>query len=212
MLARLMAGGRVSLLIALAGVSLSGVIGVTLGVAAGYYEGIIDTLIMRVADIQLAFPTILLGISVISGLGRPGVRSLLIVLVISGWVVYARLVRSRVVVVKHTGYVEAAQAAGASDLRILVQHILPNVGGIIIVTSTFSAGNMLILEAALSFLGLGVQPPSPTWGGMLNEGLQYLTTAWWISAFSGITLMAAILGINLIGDWLRDWLDPRLRF
>ncbi|MBI4280061.1 MAG: ABC transporter permease [Armatimonadetes bacterium] len=209
-LARVVRGARLSLVVGGAAAMVSAVLGVVLGLLAGYYGGRIDALIMRIADIQMAFPLILLAITVIAVLG-PGLLKLIVVLGVSRWVAYARVVRGQVLVQRTLEFVLAARALGASDARILWRHVLPNVQTSIIVVTTFTFSSAILTESTLSFLGLGVQPSIPTWGRMLAEGREYLREAWWLTTFPGLALMAAVLGANALGDWLRDYLDPRLR-
>jgi peptide/nickel transport system permease protein len=202
-------GSRVSLTVGFSAVLISGTLGALLGLIAGYYGGKIEAIIMRLVDIQLAFPFILLAISVVAVVGA-GLKNVIIVLGIAGWMVYARIVRGEVLSVKEREFVVAAKAVGVRDSLILFRHILPNVLTPVIVVATFSVANVIILEAALSFLGVGVEPTIPTWGGMLADGREYISTAWWLATFPGLAIMFTVLGINLIGDWLRDILDPRL--
>jgi peptide/nickel transport system permease protein len=211
MLSRLIYGSRVSLVVGSIAVLLGGSVGVTLGVAAGYFGGWADRLIMRTADVQLAFPFILLAMIIVAVAG-PGITRLIGVLALSGWVTYARVVRSEVLSVREREFVQAARAVGLRDGRIMLRHILPNVTAPVIVVATLELARVVILEAALSFLGLGVQPPTPSWGRMLADGRDFLATAWWISTFPGLAIMALVLGVNLVGDWLRDVLDPRIRY
>ncbi|MDR7482456.1 MAG: ABC transporter permease [Armatimonadota bacterium] len=210
-LSRLIYGSRVSLVVGSIAVLLGGSVGVTLGIAAGYFGGWADRIIMRAADIQLAFPFILLAMIIIAVAG-PGITKLIGVLALSGWVTYARVVRSEVLSVREREFVQAARVVGLRDGRIMLRHILPNVTAPVIVVATLELARVVILEAALSFLGLGVQPPTPSWGRMLADGRDFLATAWWISTFPGLALMALVLGVNLVGDWLRDVLDPRIRY
>jgi peptide/nickel transport system permease protein len=208
-LSRLIYGSRISLIVGLSAVLISGTIGILIGLIAGYYGGWLDDIFMRLADIQLAFPFILLSIAVIAVLG-PSLRNIIIILGITGWVVYARVIRAEVLSVRELEFIQAVHALGGQNLRILFRHILPNVISPGIVIATLEVARMIILESALSFLGLGVQPPTPTWGGMLNDGRQYLYNAWWLATFPGLAIMLTVLGINLLGDWIRDTLDPRL--
>lgn len=209
-LSRVIWAARTSLGIAGASVLLALVFGVVVGLLSGYYGGWFDGLMMRLADIQLSFPYLLLAIAVMALL-QPSLTNLIIVLALRSWVVYARTVRGSVLVVKEREFVEAAVALGASDLRILFRHLAPNVIAPIIVISSFQLAELIIAESSLSFLGLGVQPPTPSWGGMLSQGREYLTTAWWLGVFPGLAIIITVLGTNLFGDGLRDALDPRLK-
>ena len=209
-LSRLIYGARISLLVGVVAVALSCPIGVLVGLIAGYAGRRTDDVLMRVTEIQLAIPTILLAIAVVAVLG-PGIRNVILTLSVTGWTLYARLTRGETLVVKARDFVQAARATGAGDVRIMVRHVLPNVLSPVIVVGVFAVANMIILEATLSFLGLGVEPDIVTWGRMLNGGRLYLSTAWWITAFPGLAIFLAVLAVNLLGDYLRDWLDPRLR-
>lgn len=209
-LSRLVHGARVSLLVGAIAVAVSCPIGVLVGLLAGYIGRRTDDVLMRITDIQLAIPTILLAIAVVAVLG-PGVRNVIITLTVTGWTLYARLVRGEALGVKTRDFVVAARAAGAGDARIMFRHVLPNVLTPVIVVAVFAVANMIILEATLSFLGLGVEPTVVTWGRMLNAGRLYLSTAWWLTAFPGLAIFVTVLAVNLLGDHLRDWLDPRLR-
>jgi peptide/nickel transport system permease protein len=209
-LSRLVHGARVSLLVGVIAVAVSCPIGVLVGLLAGYFGRRTDDVLMRITDIQLAIPTILLAIAVVAVLG-PGVRNVIITLTVTGWTLYARLVRGEALGVKARDFVVAARAAGAGDARIMFRHVLPNVLTPVIVVAVFAVANMIILEATLSFLGLGVEPTVVTWGRMLNAGRLYLSTAWWLTAFPGLAIFVTVLAVNLLGDHLRDWLDPRLR-
>jgi peptide/nickel transport system permease protein len=209
-LTRIIYGSRVSLTVGLTAVFLSGTLGVILGLFSGYVGGLLDDVIMRFADIWLAFPFIILAILFLSVLG-PGLDKLIAVLAIGGWVGYARVTRGQVLAVREKEYIDAARVVGASHTRILFRHILPNTMAPIIVISSFAVATTMLAEAALSFLGLGVKPAIPTWGSMLADGRDYLRDAWWLATFPGIAIMITVLGINLFGDWLRDYLDPRLK-
>ena len=209
-LSRIIYGARISLTVGVTAVLLSGSLGMFLGLLAGYYGGRTDEVIMRLADIQLAIPTILLAIALVGVLG-PSLRNLILVLGITGWVIYARTIRGVVLSLREQQFVEAARALGSGDRRTLFRCILPNVWTPAIVVASQQVGFMIILESALSFLGLGVQPPTPTWGGMIADGRGYLATAWHVTTFPGLALMATVLAINFFGDGLRDILDPRLR-
>ncbi len=209
-LSRVIWGARVSLIVGFAAVVVSGFIGITLGMVAGYYGGIVDTIISRIIDSALAIPFILLAMSIIAILG-PSLQNVILAITIRTWIVYARVIRGTVLSVKEFEYIAGAEAVGCNTFRIMVFHLLPNVLSPAIVIATLYLGRMIIIEAALSFLGVGVPPPTPTWGGMLAHGREYLDTAWWIAFFPGIVLMMTVLGINLLGDWLRDALDPRMK-
>jgi len=209
-LSRIIYGVRVSLGISLISVFLSSLLGITLGLLSGYYGGWMDSVIMRLVDIQLAYPLILFAITVAAIFGA-SLRNLIIVLVIANWVTYTRVVRGEVLVRRASQYVEAARTNGCRDGRIIRRHILPNVFSSILVIFTLQVAFVLILESGLSFLGLGVEPSIPTWGSMLNEGRNYIMTAWWLETFPGVAIMITVLAINLLGDWIRDVLDPQLR-
>lgn len=209
-LSRIIYGARISLSVSLISVFLSSLLGITLGLLSGYYGGWIDAVIMRVVDVQLAYPLILFAITVAAVFGAT-LRNLIIVLVIANWVTYTRVVRGEVLVRRATQYVEAARVNGCRDGRIIRLHILPNVFSSILIIFTLQVAFVLILESGLSFLGLGVEPSIPTWGSMLNEGRTYIMTAWWVETFPGVAIMLTVLGINMLGDWIRDVLDPQLR-
>jgi peptide/nickel transport system permease protein len=210
LLARVIFGAQPALLVASAAVLISGVLGMVTGLLAGYFGGRVDDVLMRLADIQLAFPFILLAIAVIGVLG-PSLPTIIVVIGVSSWVVYARVVRGTVLTLREREFVQAAQALGGGDGRILVRHILPNAFAPWLVVATLDMARVIVIESALSFLGLGVQPPTPTWGGMLADGRVYITTAWWLATFPGLAILVTVLGINLFGDGLRDVLDPRLK-
>jgi peptide/nickel transport system permease protein len=209
-LTRIIHGSRVSLTVGLLGVALSGSVGVTLGLLAGYLGGWWDRVIMRVADVQQAIPALVLAIAVVAIL-RPSLVNLIVVLAITTWVAFARVVRSEVLALRQTLLIDAARVIGARDRRIILVHVLPNVTASIIVIASLMIANMILFEASLSFLGLGVPPSTPTWGRMVFDGLEYVSTAWWIPVFPGLAVMLMVLGTNLVGDWLRDALDPRQR-
>jgi peptide/nickel transport system permease protein len=209
-LARVIFGSRIALVVGLSAVLISGVLGMAIGLVAGYFGGKIDDFFMRLADIQLAFPFILLAIAVIGVLG-PSLRNIIIVIGVSSWVVYARVVRGEVLSIREREFVQAAIALGSRDGRVLVRHVLPNAFTPWLVVATLDMARVIVIESALSFLGLGVQPPTPTWGGMLADGRVYLSTAWWLATFPGLAILVTVLGINLLGDGLRDTLDPRLK-
>jgi len=209
-LSRMVFGTRVSLTIGFAAVAVGGFVGGLLGLIAGFRGGWLDEAIMTVADAQLAFPFILLAIGIIAVLG-PSFPNLIVVVGLSGWVTYARVLRSQVLSLRHRDFVSAILGLGGSVPRILVRHILPNVASTFMVIATLELARAIVLEATLSFLGLGIQPPTPSWGGMIHEGREYLDSAWWISVCPGLLLMLTSLVVSRTGDWLRDVLDPTLR-
>jgi peptide/nickel transport system permease protein len=210
LLARVIYGARPALLVGFAAVVISGVIGMAAGLVSGYFGGRLDDVLMRLADVQLAFPFILLAIAVIGVLG-PSLTTIIVVIGVSSWVVYARIVRSAVLSLREREFVQAALALGGGDGRVLLRHILPNALTPWLVVATLDMARVIVIESALSFLGLGVQPPTPTWGGMLADGRVYISTAWWLATFPGLAILVTVLGINLFGDGLRDTLDPRLK-
>ena len=210
-LSRVLYGSRISLTLGILAVLLSGSVGTILGLVAGYYERPVGDLVMRLVDVQLSFPVILLAISVVAVVGR-SLPALVAVLAISGWVVYARTVRGSVLSLKEKEFIEGARALGSGSLRLLYRHILPNCAAPLLVIATVQMATMIILESGLSFFGLGTQPPTPSWGGMLAEGREYLIAgAWWLTTFPGLAISVTVLGINLLGDGLRDVLDPQLK-
>jgi len=209
-LSRIIYGTRISLIVGIVTVLISGIFGTILGLIGGYYRGFIDSFLMRLTEIQLAFPFILLALAIMAVLG-PGLKNVILVLSITGWVMYTRLVRGEVLLIRELEYVQATKALGQKSRKIIFKHILPNVFPTIIVVGTLRIANMIIAEASLTFLGLGVESSIPTWGSMLADGRNYITSAWWVAAFPGIAIMLTVLGINLLGDWLRDVLDPRLK-
>jgi peptide/nickel transport system permease protein len=209
-LSRIIYAARNSLVVGFTAVAIGGVVGVVAGLVSGYYGGKADAIIMRIADVQLAFPFILLAIMIVAVLGG-GVTNVILVLGIGSWVPYARIVRGQVLSAKGQEYVLAARTIGAQDVGILFRHILPNVITPAIIIGTFGVAAAIIGEATLSFLGVGVQAPTPTWGNMLADGRAYVASAWWLATFPGLAIMLTVLSINVIGDWLRDYLDPRLR-
>lgn len=209
-LSRVIYGARTSLVVAVMAVVVSLVVGVSLGAIAGYFGGFTDNAIMRVVDLFLSLPAIVLAIALVAVLGS-SLWNVVLALGATGWVQYARIVRGLVLSLKEHEHVTAARALGAHAGRIIVQHILPNTASAIIVVATLSLATMIVAEASLSFLGLGVPPPEPTWGGMLNTGRRFLRVAFHLSVFPGLAIMITVLGINLLGDALRDVLDPTLR-
>jgi peptide/nickel transport system permease protein len=206
---RLLYGARVSLLVGFSAVLVAGALGLVLGMVAGYYGGRVDDALMRVGDVQLAFPALVLAIAVLAVVGS-GLANIVLVLGVTGWVTYARIARGETLSLRRREFVESARALGAGDAAILWRHVLPNVLPSITVVATFSVARTIIAEASLSFLGLGLPPPAPSWGSMLDEGRNYLTTGWWLALFPGLAILVVVLGINVVGDWLRDALDPRV--
>jgi peptide/nickel transport system permease protein len=209
-LARLIEGARVSLLIGVGGAGIAAVLGTSLGLTAGYAGRWWDALVMRLADVFQAIPFAILAIAVAAILG-PSVPNVIVILGITSWVNYARVVRSETLAQRHSEMVLAARVIGAIDARILARHVLPQVLASIIVLTSLLVGSMILFEATLSFLGLGVQPPTPSWGNMVLDGVEPIRVAWWVSFFPGLAILLAVMGINLVGDWLRDALDPRQR-
>jgi peptide/nickel transport system permease protein len=209
-LSRLLHGGRVSLAVGVLAVAVSCPLGVVVGLASGFFGGWIDRALMRFTDVQLAIPTILLAMALVTVLG-PGVANLIITLSVTGWTVYARLVRGETLALRAREFVEATRAAGAGEGRIMFRHVLPNVVSPAIVVATFAVGAMIVLEATLSFLGIGLPLRVVTWGSMLNAGRSYLKAAWWLTAFPGLAIFVTVLAVNALGDCLRDALDPRLQ-
>lgn len=206
-LARVVAGGKISLLVGFTSVIGAVVFGVLMGLIAGYYRGFWDMVVMRFADLQLAMPFILLAITFIAIVGG-SLTNTIILLIVSQWVQYARLVRGSVLTLREREFILSARAIGVRDWRIILQHLLPNLIGPVIVLMTLNVANNILLESSLTFLGLGVDPTIPSWGGMLADGRTYLQTAWWVSVFPGLAILVTVLGLNLLGDWLRDSLDP----
>ncbi|WP_434088023.1 ABC transporter permease [Cytobacillus solani] len=207
---RIIYGAKISLMVGFFGVLISLVIGTVLGLVAGYFGKWLDDFIMRVADIQLAFPFILFAIVIMSVLGT-GIWKIIIILGLTYWVGFARLIRGEVISLKEQEYIHAAKAIGGTTFTIIRKHILPNVMSSILVLGTMYIAEFILLEASLTFLGLGVDPTIPSWGGMLADSRNYVTTAWWTATFPGIAIMLTVLGFNLLGDWLRDKFDPNMK-
>jgi len=210
MLSRLLFGSRVSIFVGLVATAASGLVGVGLGLISGFLGGSADSVISRVGDVQQAIPFLVLAIAAAAMLG-PGLLNLILVLVITTWVTFFRVVRGEVLSVREEQYVMSAYAIGASKARIILRYILPNVTASIIVIATLLVANMIIFEASLSFLGLGVPSSNPTWGRIVADGREYIAEEWWIAFFPGLAILGTVMGINLLGDWLRDALDPRRR-
>jgi peptide/nickel transport system permease protein len=210
MASRLIYGARVSLLVGVSASLIAGTLGVLLGLVAGYFGGRTDDVIMRLSDVQLALPYILVAMAILAIVGN-SLANITVVLAGTQWVTYARVVRSSVLSVKEQEYVLAARTLALSNTRIIARYILPNVFAPVIVIATFSVAQTIIAEAGLSFLGLGVPPSVPSWGGMLADGRTYLVVAWWLVTIPGLAISLTVIGVNLFGDWLRDYLDPKLR-
>jgi peptide/nickel transport system permease protein len=208
-LSRLIQGSRVTLLVAFAGTIVAGIIGVFLGALSGYYGGWIDMVIMRIAEIQLAFPFVLLALFIAAVLGQ-GIGNVIFIAGLSGWVRYARIVRGEFLSIKEMEYIEAVRALGCGDGRLMVKHILPNVVSPIIVIATLEMAKIVLMEASLSYLGVGIPIDIPTWGRMLSEAQVAIFNAPWLSVLPGLCILLTVLGVNLFGDWLRDYLDPKL--
>jgi ABC-type dipeptide/oligopeptide/nickel transport system permease subunit len=209
-LSRVLYGARISLLVGIASQGIAFSLGVAMGLVSGYYGGKVDSLIMRLADVTLAFPTLLLLIAITAAF-QPSLTVVFVAIGVVGWAGLARLVRSQTLVVRELDFVQAARALGMSDLRLLARHVLPNTLAPAIIAVTLGMAGAILLEAALSFIGLGAQPPTPSWGSMISDGRDFLRTAPWISVFPGLAIGLVVLGFNLFGDGLRDAMDPRLR-
>jgi len=210
LLSRMIYGGRVSLVVGVTAVLLSATIGVLLGLGAGYFGGRTDWAIMTLVNVMLTFPFVLLALAVIAVLG-PSLVNMIIVLGAAGWPIYARVVRAETMAIREREFVLAGRALGMSHARIVFRQILPNLVSPIVVIATLQVAQVIILESFLSFLGLGIQPPTPAWGNMLGEGRVYMLNSWWIATFPGLAIFATTLAINLMGNALRDWLDPHMK-
>ena len=210
LLSRVIHGSRVSLFVGLAATAASAVLGISLGLIAGFIGGKTDSVVSRVGDVQQAIPFLILAIAVAAMLG-PGLFNLILVLVVTTWVTFFRVVRGEVLSVREEQYVLSARSIGASNIRIMLRYILPNVAASIIVIATLLVANMIIFEASLSFLGLGVPSSMPTWGRIVADGREYIADEWWIALFPGLAILITVMGINLLGDWLREDLDPKRR-
>jgi peptide/nickel transport system permease protein len=209
-LSRLIYGTRVSLAVGFFAVFLTGSVGLLVGLVSGYFGGKVDFVFMRLVDLVLSFPFILLALATIAIVG-PSLTVLILVMSMRIWVIYARVVRGEVLSLREQEFVQGARSIGSSHIRIIFRHILPNVLAPVIIIASIYLGRMIIIEAGLSFLGLGVPPPTPTWGGLLSDGKVHLYTAWWVVTFPGLAITITVLGSNLVGDWLRNVLDPRLK-
>jgi len=206
-LARIAAGGKISLIVGLLSVTGATIVGTIAGLIAGYFRGVADMILMRIADVQLAMPFMLMALTFIAIVG-PGLPILISLMIIAQWVQYARLVRGLVLSLRDREFIQSARAIGVGRTRIILVHILPNIIGPIIVLMTLNVANNILLESSLTFVGLGVDASIPSWGGMLADGRTYVQSAWWVSVFPGFAIMFTVLGLNLLGDWLRDYLDP----
>ena len=209
-LSRLLYGSRVSLAVGLVAVSIYIFIGTFVGSVAGYYGGWLDAVLMRLVDILLCIPTFFLILMVIAFVG-PSIVNIMVIIGLTSWTDVARLVRGEILSLKEREFIQAARVIGMSDARIIFRHLLPNALGPVLVVATLGIGGAILVESSLSFLGLGVQPPTPSWGNMLEEGKDHLTDAWWLITFPGLAIFLTVLGYNLLGEGLRDYLDPRLR-
>jgi peptide/nickel transport system permease protein len=209
-LSRMIWGARVSLEVGFVAISIATILGIVVGAVAGYYGGFLDSAIMRFVDIMLSIPTIFLVLAVIAIL-EPSIVNIMIVIGLTSWMEPARLVRAEFISVKEREFVTAARALGATDGRIILKHILPNGLSPLLVSATMGIGGAILVESALSFLGLGVQPPTPSWGSLLSSGKDNIEIAWWLSAFPGLAILVTVLGYNLLGEGIRDALDPRQR-
>ena len=209
-LARLIHGSRLSLLVGVLAVVFGGTVGLFLGLVSGYYGGRVDAVIMRFTDMQLAFPFLLLALALVTIMG-PSVMNVILVLAITSWINYAKVVRGDVLLLRNREFIEAARVLGVPDRRIILKHVLPNVFASFLVVTSFQVAALIIAESSLSFLGLGVPTSIPTWGSMLADGREYVRDAWWLSVFPGVAIMLAALSFNILGDGLRDLLDPTLR-
>jgi peptide/nickel transport system permease protein len=210
LLSRMIYGGRVSLVVGVIAVIMSATIGVLLGLAAGYFGGNTDWTIMTLVNVMLTFPFVLLALAVIAVLG-PSLTNMILVLGAAGWPIYARVIRAETLAIREREFVLAGRALGMSHARIVFRQIVPNLVSVIVVIATLQVAQVIILESFLSFLGLGVQPPTPAWGNMLGEGRVYMLNSWWIATFPGLAIFVTTLVINLMGNALRDWLDPHLK-
>ena len=209
-LSRIMHGAKVSLSVSIVGIVLGGVLGTVLGLVAGYFRGIADAIIMRLVDITMALPSILLALVLAVAIG-PSFQTVIAVVAFVLWALYARQVRGEVLSIRERDFVARARVSGASHFRIIFRHILPNAANTIVVLATLQVGSVILLEAGLSFLGVGIPKPTPAWGLMVADGRQLIVSAWWIAVFPGLAITLTVLALNLLGDWMRDKLDPKLK-
>lgn len=210
LLSRMMCGAQISLLVGFVAVGIAASIGVFLGAVAGYYGGRVDALVMRFVDVMLAFPSFFLILAVIAFL-EPSIWNIMAVIGLTSWMGVTRLVRADILRLKELDYIASARLQGASDARLILRHLLPNALSPVLVTVTLGIASAILVESGLSFLGIGVQPPTPSWGNILTEGKANIELAWWLSLFPGLAILITVLGYNLLGEGLRDWLDPRQR-
>jgi peptide/nickel transport system permease protein len=210
MLSRIIHGARVSLAVSLVAIFVGGTVGTVLGLVSGYFGGWVDALLMRLVDISLSFPTILMALVLVAAVG-PSFGTVIAVVVVFLWARYARMVRGETLSIKQRDFIARARVAGASHTRIMARYIFPNVVNSLVVLATLQVGYVILLESALSFLGAGLPRPTPAWGLMIADGRELIVTAWWVSMFPGLAIMLTVLALNLLGDWLRDHLDPKLR-
>jgi len=210
MLSRVIYGARVSLAVSLAAIVVGGVLGTVLGLMSGYFGGRVDAVLMRLVDISLSFPTILVALVLVAAVG-PSFGTVITVVVVFLWARYARLVRGETLSIKERDFIARARVAGASHIRIMARYIFPNVVNSLVVLATLQVGYVILLESTLSFLGAGLPRPTPAWGLMIADGRELIVTAWWVSMLPGLAIMLTVLSLNLLGDWLRDHLDPKLR-
>ncbi len=209
-LSRIIAGAKVSLIVAFYGILLSGALGSVIGMVSGYFGGVVDSILMRIVDIKMSIPSLALALMMTAMLD-PGLNSVIIVIVVSYWAWYARIVRGEILSLRERDYIALARVAGVSTPMIFVRHLLPNILNLLLVLATLQIGQVIIFEAGLSFLGLGIQTPDVSWGLMLADGRNNISAGWWLTAFPGMAIMITCLSSNLIGDWLRDTFDPRRR-
>ena len=209
-LSRVLHGSRVSIMISIIGIAIAGTVGITLGLIAGYYGGKVDAVIMRLVDTSFSIPPVLLALALATAI-EPSFRTVIIVVGALLWSIYCRQVRGDALSVRVQDYIARARVSGASDIRIMVKHILPNIINTVIVLATLQVGFVILLEAGLSFLGVGLSRPTPAWGLMVADGREVIIRAWWVALWPGLAIMLTVFGFNLLGDWLRDRLDPRLR-
>ena len=210
LLSRVIYGTRISILISLTAVFIAGLFGTFVGLLSGFYGGWPDRIVMRFVDVQLSFPFVILALTIAAILG-PSLKNIIITLAVSNWVLYARLVRGEVLGIKQKQFIQAAFTIGLPNWRIIATNIFPNVAAPVIVLASLEVGRMIITEAAISFLGFGIQPPTAAWGNILADGRDYMTTAWWLAVFPGLAIVITTLTVNQLGDWLREKLDPKLR-